>query len=248
MNPFKWLTSTLSTAFTGAAAGPPKKLTLEEVKENFFDAIEKEDITVIQETAARHPDFNDWRSAKGWSPNRHAQEWNSFQSFVQLTALGTDRNEDYGNGWTPLLTALNRDDSSMINYLIDGKSQNLSGIARDGDRSFTALHLAVLNRDADRVLEMIENGADVNVKASPRKDAIDVTPQQLAEMMKMPRVAEMLGLADEIRAVKKQEFAAMEAAGKANAYVPKPEDPPTSPFRGTKPATPVPVAAAAPKA
>lgn len=244
MNALQWLTSTLTSAFTGAAAVPPKKLTLEEEKERFFDAIEKEDISVIQDTAARHPDFKDWRSAKGWSPNRHAQEWNSFQSFVQLTALGTARGEDYGNGWTPLLVALNRDDSAMINYLIDAKAQDLNGIARDGNLSYTALHLAVMLRDADRVLELIENGADVKIKASPRKDATDVTAQELAEKMKLPRIAEMLGLADEIRAVKKQEFAAMEAAGRANAYVPKPEDPPTSPFRGTQTAAPAP----APKA
>jgi ankyrin repeat protein len=230
MNFLNWLTN----AFSDSSASSQQKTerTLDQAQENFFRAIDREQNDVIERIASKYPDFMTWRDAKDRSPLRHAQDSSSFQAFIQLVGLGADRHEDYGNGWTPLTTALAKNDPVFIDYLFDSKTAALSGVATSGEYSYTALHLAVLNRDEARVLRLIELGADQTVKAKPGKNRGEVTPEELAAQMKMPKIAEMLHLADEIRAVKAKELAELEAFAKANAYVPKGEVAAVSPFRG----------------
>ncbi len=231
MNPFNWLSHSLTHAFTGATHKPYHAPTREEEQEKFFDAIEKEDLTEMNRIAERYPkDFLNWKSADGHSPLRHAQEWNSFQAFVQLAGTGANRHEDYGNGWTPLTLALSRRHGSFVDYLIDGNVETLNKIATDGEHSYTALHLAVLMGDEDRLLSLIEHGADTTIKAKPGRD--DITPEELATLRREKNLTEMLHLAPQIVANRAAEFAKMAEIGKANAYVPKPEEPPQSPYRG----------------
>ena len=231
MNPFNWLSNTLIYAFTDAAHKPHHTPTREEEQEKFFDAIEKEDLTELNRIAAKYPkDFLNWKSNDGHSPMRHAQEWNSFQAFVQLAGIGGDRHEDYGNGWTPLTLALSRRHGPFVDYLIDGNAETLNKIATDGEHSYTPLHLAVLMGDEDRLLALIERGADTTIKAKPGKE--DVTAEELAIQRREKNLTEMLHLAPQIVANREAEFKKMAEIGKANAYVPKPEEPLQSPFRG----------------
>ena len=231
MNPFNWLSNTLIYAFTDAAHKPHHTPTREEEQEKFFDAIEKEDLTELNRIAAKYPkDFLNWKSNDGHSPMRHAQEWNSFQAFVQLAGMGGDRHEDYGNGWTPLTLALSRRHGPFVDYLIDGNAETLNKIATDGEHSYTPLHLAVLMGDEDRLLALIERGADTTIKAKTGKE--DITAEELAIQRREKNLTEMLHLAPQIVANREAEFKKMAEIGKANAYVPKPEEPLQSPFRG----------------
>ena len=231
MNPFNWLSNTLIYAFTDAAHKPHHTPTREEEQEKFFDAIEKEDLTELNRIAAKYPkDFLNWKSNDGHSPMRHAQEWNSFQAFVQLAGIGGDRHEDYGNGWTPLTLALSRRHGPFVDYLIDGNAETLNKIATDGEHSYTPLHLAVLMGDEDRLLALIERGADTTIKAKPGKE--EITAEELAIQRREKNLTELLHLAPQIVANREAEFKKMAEIGKANAYVPKPEEPLQSPFRG----------------
>lgn len=231
MNPFNWLSNTLIYAFTDAAHKPHHTPTREEEQEKFFDAIEKEDLTELNRIAAKYPkDFLNWKSNDGHSPMRHAQEWNSLQAFVQLAGMGGDRHEDYGNGWTPLTLALSRRHGPFVDYLIGGSVETLNKIAADGEHTYTALHLAVLMGDEDRLLALIERGADTTIKAKPGKE--EITAEELAIQRREKNLTEMLHLAPQIVANREAEFKKMAEIGKANAYVPKPEEPLQSPFRG----------------
>ncbi len=231
MNPFNWLSHSLTHAFTGATHKPFQAVTREEEQEKFFDAIEKEDLTEMGRIAAKYPkDFLNWKSNDGHSPMRHAQEWNSFQAFVQLAGMGGDRHEDYGYGWTPLTLALSRRHGPFVDYLIDGNAETINKIATDGEHSYTPLHLAVLMGDEDRLLALIERGADTTIKAKPGRT--EVTAEELAVQRREKNLAEMLHLAPQIVANRAEEFKKMAEIGKANAYVPKPEEPVQSPFRG----------------
>lgn len=230
MSFFGWL----ANAFAESSSTPQQKTerTLEQAQANFFEAIKKEHTEVIARIAEKYPDFMTWRDEKDHSPLRHAQDWNSFQSFITLVGLGADKHEDYGNGWTPMTTAFRENESVFIDYLLDSKTTALNGVATSGEYSYTALHLAVLNRDEARVLKLIELGADQKIKAKPGKKMGEVTPEELATNLKLPKIAEMLHLADDIREVRRRELEELQAFAKANAYVPKGEEPVQSPFRG----------------
>lgn len=231
MNPFHWLSHSLTHAFMGATHKAHHTPTREEEQEKFFDAIEKEDLGEITRIAEKYPkDFLNWKSNDGHSPMRHAQEWNSLQAFVQLGGMGGDRHEDYGNGWTPLTLALSRRHGPFVDYLIGGNAETLNKIATDGEHSYTALHLAVLMGDEDRLLALIERGADTTIKAKPGRE--EVTSEELAVQRREKNLAEMLHLAPQIIANREEDFRKMAEYSKAHAYVPKPEEPPQSPFRG----------------
>ncbi len=231
MNPFNWLSHSLTHAFTGATHKPYHAPTREEEQEKFFDAIEKEDLTEMNRIAEKYPkDFLNWKTPDGHSPLRHAQEWTSFQAFVQLAGIGADKHEDYGNGWTPLTLALSRRHGPFVDYLSNGTPETLNKIATDGEHTYTALHLAVLMGDEDRLLALIERGADTTIKAKPGRT--EVTAEEFAVQRHEKNLAEMLRLAPQIVANRAAEFAKMAEIGKANAYVPKPEEPVQSPFRG----------------
>jgi ankyrin repeat protein len=210
----------------------PKKAlperTLEMAQHNFFRAIEHEDIDTIRRITTQYRDFNTWRDEGGRSPLYAAQSTNSFASFVELVAQGADRQEDYGNGWTPLLTAMYRGDTHygefFTDFLLDSKTSNINSFAKRGDLSFTPLHLAVMHNDEERVLYMIERNVDQNVKARPHKKFGEVTAEELATLLKRPKLAEMLRLADDIREVKRREWAELGEYAKKNRYVPRPDD------------------------
>ena len=225
MNFLGWLTNSFTESSAGGRQPLPEK-TLELAQKKFFDAIEREHTDDIERIAARYPnDFLKWTNEKGHSPLRVAQESDSLQSFISLVSLGADRHENYGNGWTPFTTALRDNDGVFTDYLLDAKVETLNSVAKSGEYSYTALHLAVLNRDAERVLRLIELGADQNIKTTPTKKSGEVTPAGLATQLKLPKIAEMLTLADDIREVKRRELTDLEAYAKAHTYVPKGDDP-----------------------
>lgn len=223
MGALGWMIRSVMPSFTDASARR-KELTAAQEQDFFFNAIERDDTDTIARIARKYPqDFPGWRNHKGHSPLQAAQDWNSFQSFHQLVALGADKDEDYGNGWTPLMTALAKRDSAFIDYILRCKP-DVNGIARDGNKSYTALHLAVDADDEALVMELIELGASGSLKAAPRKGGVEITAEEYAQQKGKTRMTEMIGLADEIRAVKERETAALKAMLEQSA--PKPEPAP----------------------
>lgn len=178
--------------------------TIEDIQEDFFDAIACEHTDKIADICARHPDFNDWRDAKGRSPLHYAQDTNSLQSFITLLDKGASKYEDYGNGWTPLMTSINEQQDFFEDFLLDGEKQNLNAVATDKKgNTWTALHLATLRKDTGAMRELIENGADITVRAKPK--GVELTAEEYAKSLGHDKEAEMLNLAPEIRAMHLQQ-------------------------------------------
>ena len=175
--------------------------TPEQDRENFFKAIMKEQIDPMLEIAARNKDT--WQSWKqdGMSPLQYAQDSMSFQSYVRLCALpGANPNEDYGNGWSAFSYAVNYGDPTFINYTM-GHKPDLDALVTLDAKGHTAtpLHLAIERRDIETVEELIERGADVAKKANTRYG--EMTPQEYAEKRGTKKIAEMLSLAPQIKAI-----------------------------------------------
>jgi len=179
--------------------------TLEDIQEDFFKAVECEHTEKLEELCSRYPDFNSWRDGKGRSPLHAAQDSNSLQSFIVLLDKGANKNEDYGNGWTPLLTAISKQQDFFEDFLLDGE-KNVNGLATDNkSNTWSALHLAVLRKDEGALRELIENGADMTLKAKPK--GVEMTAEEYATSLGHKKEAEMLNLAPEIRTMALQRFA-----------------------------------------
>jgi ankyrin repeat protein len=177
--------------------------TIEDIQEDFFDAIACEHTDKLADTCARHPDFNSWRDGKGRSPLQYAQDTNSLQSFITLLDKGASKYEDYGQGWTPLMTAINEQQDFFEDFLLDGEKNNLNATATDKKgNTWTALHLATLRKDTGAIRELIENGADITVKAKPK--GAELTAEEYAKELGHDKQAEMLNLAPEIHAMAQQ--------------------------------------------
>ncbi|MDE1154016.1 MAG: ankyrin repeat domain-containing protein [Micavibrio sp.] len=185
----------------------------EEAQRDFFKAIMKEQIGEVITIAARYKnDWQNWREAEtGFSPLRFAQDSLSFQSFVQLCGMGAEKNEDYGNGWSPFLFAVNYGDRTFIDYTLGHKPALDALAVTDGKgHTATALHLAIERRDFETVEQLIEHGADTGVKANTRHGLL--TPQEYAEARHETKLAEMLSLAPQIRQLHEERFAPYVAA------------------------------------
>ena len=193
---FSWLSS-LVPAFSHAAIAHTSEELLEHEKKRFFNAIQKEDGDTMTVMAQKHPDFLKWETEHG-STLKTAQEMGCFCSFVMLLGMGGNKNEDYGNGWTPLLSALAKDDKLFYEYLI-GSRPNLDAIALDAKgRPITALQLAIDNRSTEAARMLIEGGALATLPIAD-KDGTTMTPEEYAVKKGQPKIAEMLRLAGEIR-------------------------------------------------
>ncbi len=195
--------------FNEAAAHHPRSL--EDDQAHFFKAIMKEQIGEFIAIAARHEgEWQSWRQ-DGMSPLRYAQDSMSFQSFVQLCAMDINKNEDYGNGWTPLLFAVNYGDRTFIDYTLS-HNPDLNGLATvDGKgHTSTALHLAIERRDVETIQQLIEHGADTKVKARTKFGLLN--PQEYAEARHEKKLGEMLGLAPQIKALHDERFAPFKPA------------------------------------
>jgi ankyrin repeat protein len=189
----------------GGAGRQYKAPTLEDIQEEFFNAIEREHIEKLAELCSRHPDFNSWRDDKGRSPLYVAQASNSLQSFITLLDKGASKTEDYGQGWTPLLKSINDQQDFFEDFLLDGE-KNVNGLATDEkNNSWSALHLAVLRKDEEALRDLIENGADMGLKAKPA--GVEMTAEEYATSLGHKKLAEMLNLAPEIRTMALQRFA-----------------------------------------
>ncbi|MEZ0261021.1 MAG: ankyrin repeat domain-containing protein [Alphaproteobacteria bacterium] len=182
-----------------------KAPTLDEIQDGFFDAIKCEHTEKLAELCSRYPDFNSWRDDKDRSPLHVAQDSNCLQSFIVLLDHGAKKTENYGNGWTPLLTAINKQQDFFEDFLLDGE-KDINGIATDGkNNTWSALHLAVLRKDDGALRELIENGADMGLKAKPK--GVEMTAEEYATSLGHKKIAEMLNLAPEIRTMALQRFA-----------------------------------------
>jgi ankyrin repeat protein len=184
-----------------------KAPTLEEIQDDFFDAIKCEHTEKLTELCSRYPDFNSWRDHKDRSPLHVAQDSNCLQSFIVLLDKGAKKNENYGGGWTPLLTAINEQQDFFEDFLLDGE-KDINGIATDEKKNtWSALHLAVLRKDEGALRELIENGADMGLKAKPKDMPVEMTAEEYATNLGNKKLAEMLNLAPEIRTMALQRFA-----------------------------------------
>ncbi len=189
--------------FNEAATHRPRSL--EEEQAQFFKAIMKEEIGTFTAIAARHEgEWQSWRQ-DGMSPLHYAQDSMSFQSFVALCAMNIDKNENYGNGWTPFMFAVNYGDRTFIDYTL-GHKPDLNALATvDGKgHTATALHLAIERRDVETIQALIEHGADTNVKANTRLGTLSA--QEYAEACHEKTLAEMVSLAPQIKALHDERF------------------------------------------
>jgi ankyrin repeat protein len=198
---FHWLGS-LADSFMPKAERP-HRTSLEEDQKKFWRAVQKEYIDDIGLIAEKYPEtYMAWETGDG-NPLKTAQKWGCFSSFVELVTLGANIDQDYGSGWTPLLTALAKSDDMFIDYVIQHKV-NLNAVAQDDKgRSYTALQLAIDHHDTDAIRTLVERGADEK-REIELKDGGKMLPADYARSKDQPKAAEMLDLAEQIRAIHAQ--------------------------------------------
>jgi hypothetical protein len=179
----------------------------EQDKKTFFHALQKEDAETMAAIAGKYPEsFMSWHTEHG-SPLQTAQAWGCFGSFVMLLGNGADTDEDYGGGWTPLLTALKDGNEIFYEYIL-GRRPDVDAVAHDGEnRRVTALQLGIDRGDADAVRLLIEKGADV--KLGIEQAGATFTPEAYALLKGETRIAEMLQLAPEIREIERSRINAL---------------------------------------
>jgi hypothetical protein len=198
---FHWLES-LADSFLPKAERL-HRTSLEEDQKKFWLAVQKEYIDDIGFIAEKHPAAVMTWETKDGNPLKTAQAWGCFSSFVELANLGADMDQDYGGGWTPLLTALAKGDDMFIDYIIQHKV-NLNAVARDDKgRSYTALQLAIDHHDTDAIRTLVERGADETLGIE-LKDGGRMLPADYARSKDQPKAAEMLELAEQIRTLHAQ--------------------------------------------
>jgi ankyrin repeat protein len=198
---FRWMAS-LSESFTPKAERA-HHTSLEEDQKKFWRAVQKEYIDDIGLVAEKYPDtYMTWETKDG-NPLKTSQEWGCFSSFVELVTLGADIGQDYGAGWTPLLTAIAGGGDMFIPFIIEHRP-NLNAVAHDDKgRAHTALKLAIDRRDTDTIRKLIERGADEKLEIET-KDGAKMLPADYARAKGQPKAAEMLELAEQIRTLHAQ--------------------------------------------
>lgn len=198
---FHWLES-LADSFMPKAERS-HRTSLEDDQKKFWHAVQKEYIDDIGLIAEKYPAaYMTWETGDG-NPLKTAQAWGCFSSFVELIGLGANIDQDYGSGWTPLLTALAKDNDAFIDYIIQ-HPVNLNAVAHDDrGRSYTALQLAIDHHDTDTIRTLIERGADEKLEIE-LKNGGKMLPADYARSKDQPKAAEMLDLAEQIRALHAQ--------------------------------------------
>ena len=153
--------------------------------------------------AEKYPStFMTWETKDG-NPVKTSQEWGCYSSFVTLIELGADIGQDYGSGWTPLLTAMARGNNIFTPFIIEHKP-DLNAVAHDEQgRAYTALKLAIDHHDTDAIRMLVERGADETLEIET-KDGSTMLPADYARSKGQPKAAEMLELAAQIRAMHAQ--------------------------------------------
>ncbi len=195
---FPWLNS-LESAFEPHAAHP--QTTLERDQKKFWHAMQTEALDDMTEVIGKYgAQCLTWESKDGMPPLQTAQAWGCFQSFVQLVSLGLSTDVDYGQGWTPLLTALRDNDKFFIEYII-GNKPNLDAVATDNKgRTHTALQFAVDHGNIDAVRMLIERGANDKLEIEG-KDGMKMLPADYARAKHEGKIAELLDLAPQVREI-----------------------------------------------
>lgn len=195
---FHWLES-LADSFMPQAERA-HHTSLEEDQKKFWHAIQKEDLDSLPPITEKYPEtFMTWETKDG-NPLRTAQTWGCFSSFVTLAQLGAKLDQDYGSGWTPLLTALTHNDEFFVSYLVECK-QDLNTVAHDEKgHAYTALKLAIDRHDTQTIRMLIERGADEKQEIEA-KDGTKMLPADYARSKGQPKAAEMLDLAEQIRSL-----------------------------------------------
>lgn len=193
---FHWLGS-LAESFTPQAERA-HRTSLEEDQKRFWHSLQKDDIDGIRSVAGKYPEtFMTWETKDG-NPLQTAQTRGCFSSFVELVNLGAKLDQDYGSGWTPLLTAIARNDDFFISYIIEHRP-DLNAVAVDDEgRSHTALKLAIDRHDTGTIRLLVERGADEKLEIET-KDGAKMLPADYARSKGQHKAAEMLELAEQIR-------------------------------------------------
>ena len=206
----------LKKAFEGAAQefsrvlSTPSPVTWEKERDMLFKAAAKNDVETIRRIAPKYPnDFMKWATKKG-SPlhvAQLAQREGNLGAFKELVAFGADVNENYGDGWTPLLAAVKFKQKALADFLFNkGADVNAQGTIEcdtlggsSYNCTFTALHLAIANHDADTVKKLLERGADPGKTGTPEGPVGSMTALTYALYSKQYAIADTIQRADILR-------------------------------------------------
>lgn len=199
----------IATHFT-QSAGAAKVGAWEEDRVAFFKAARRNDTAVLDAIITKYPqEWKQWKDKTG-SALRCAQAADSLDAFKLLIERGADKNENYDAGWNPILTAYKKNQKQFFDYLLESGA-GLNHTAELGgmmNRQTSLLHMAVLRKDKDTLIRLIEHGASTAVQASTNLTifgdwgtaAYYATPEDVATKKKFFVFADILKRASVIRA------------------------------------------------
>jgi hypothetical protein len=199
----------ITTQFT-QSAGAAKVVAWEEDRVAFFKAARRNDTAALDAIITKYPqEWKQWKDKTG-SALRCAQASDSLDAFKLLIERGANKNENYNEGWNPILTAYKKNQKQFFDYLLEtGADLNETGTIRGMmSRETSLLHMAVLRKDKDTLIRLIEHGALTSVTASTNLTifgdwgpaAYCATPEAVASKKKLFVFADILKRASVIRA------------------------------------------------
>lgn len=160
--------SGITTQFSATAA---KIGAWEEDRQSFFKAIRADDTATADSIIAKYPgEWKAWKSDKGLSPLKVAQDNDNLAVFSLLLDRGADMNESDGRNWTLIATAYKNGQKKIFNCLLErGADLDQEAVTKPKDGwgtpayTTTLLHMAVVADDKNTIVRLLEHGAKTNI-------------------------------------------------------------------------------------
>jgi ankyrin repeat protein len=156
--------------------------------------------TVAGDLAALHrafgdaADFPNVRDAQGTSCLAHAIAEGPLALVHALLGAGADPNEEAGDGFPPLLAAIDRPAADRL-AVLDALLAAGARVDQRGINDYTPLHLAASRDDPDAVRLLLRHGADADVRtriddqATPLEEAVRGGCERAAAVLRTARGA-----------------------------------------------------------
>lgn len=95
----------------------------------------------------------------GWGAIHFAIYLNRKDFVIELVKRKVNMSKVTSDGWLPLQIGINRRNKELVKFLIEQRSVNINAVSQRG----TALHVAVMNEDAEGVRLLLTKNIDTKI-------------------------------------------------------------------------------------